>query len=93
MYSDDKDSYTFQPFSSVHFQTNVNEVYFVWDSIQSFDSRYCKLGYNKIFQSLEAKTIYKNNKIYIKVVKLKTKQYAQIVINRTYRIYFIKFSL
>jgi len=57
-------------------QTNVNEVYFVRDSIRSFDSKHYKLGYGKTFRSLEAKTMYENNKIYIKAVKLEARQYV-----------------
>ncbi len=93
MYSDDKDSYISQPSLSACSQTNVDEVYFVQDSIQSFNLGHCKFGYGKTFRSLEVKTIYKNNKIYIKTVKLEVKQYIQTIINRIYCIYFVEFSL
>jgi len=73
IYSDDEDSYTSQPSLSICFQISVDEVYFVWDSIRSFDSRYCKFGYGKTFQSLEVKVAYESNKIYIRVVKLKVR--------------------
>ena len=53
---------------------SVNEVYFIWDSIQHFDSRYYKFGYSKIFRFIKVKTVYKNNKIYIKVAKLEVRQ-------------------
>ncbi len=58
MHSDDEDFYTSQPSSSIRFQTSVDKVYFVQDSIQSFDSGCYKFGYNKTFRSLEIKTIY-----------------------------------
>ena len=93
MYSDDKDSYAFQPFLSVCFQISANEIYFVWDSIWSFDSGYCKFGCGKTFRSLETKTMYESNKIYIRTIKLETKQYTQTIVNRIYCIYSVEFFL
>ncbi len=93
IYSDDEDSHTSQPSSSTHSQTSANKVYFVRDSIQSFNSKHCKFGYNKTFRSLEAKAIYENNKTYIKTVKLKARQYTQTIINCIYHIYSVEFSL
>jgi len=76
MHSDDEDSYVFQPSLSAYSQVSVDEVYFVWDFIRSFDLGHCKLGCGKTFRSLEAKAVYESNKTYIRAVKLEAKQYV-----------------
>ena len=92
MYSDDEDSYVSQPFLSVCFQASADEVYFVRDSIRSFDSGHCKFGCGKTFRSLEAKTAHESNKTCIRAAKLEARQYAQTAVNRMCRICSVEFS-
>ncbi len=91
MHSDDEDSHASQPSSPARSQTSADEAYFVRDSTRSFDSRHCKFSYGKTFRSLEAKATYENNKTYIRAAKLKTRQYAQITVNRMCCICSVKF--
>jgi len=50
--------------------TNTNKIYIVRNAL-NFHFNHCKLKYSKNFRSIEIKTIYKNNKTYVKTAKLK----------------------
>ncbi len=72
--------------------TDINKTYIVRD-VLDFYSGYCKLRCNKSFYSIEVKTMYKNNKIYIKTVKLEVWKKVFILVKCIYCIYKVLFKL
>ncbi len=70
---------------------DINRIYIVRD-ILDFHFNYCKLRCDKSFRSTEIKTVYKNNKTYVKTIKFKVQKKMFILIKRIYRIYKIPFK-
>ncbi len=73
---------SFRSLSSVRF-ININGVYIVRD-VSNFYSNYCKLECGKSFCSIEIKVAYKNNKTYVKTVKLEVRKEVFILAKYIY---------
>jgi len=76
--------------SSIRF-ANINGIYIVRDILDFYSNHY-KLRCNKNFRSIKAKTVYKDNKTYVKIAKLEARKKMFIFTKRIYHIYEVLFK-
>src|SRR6266566_3577283 len=78
--------------SPVFFDSDTKDVFFLKDTLYIFSIEHYRRSYDKTFQYIETKWMYKKNKIYIKTAKQKAKSEAIKTIKRIYYIYYEEFT-